>query len=411
MPGSKTFSRYFLAGILLLFAGIIQAQCLDPFAANFDPSVNSDKECRYAKTIQNPPFLYLLDNEIEENSGLEWYNGLLWTHNDSGGEALLYGLNPETGEIVQRIEIENVKNRDWEDITLDDTYFYIGDFGNNAANRKDLAVFRFPLSAIPASGDVKVRAEKIFFHFPDQTVFLINWDSNNFDCESMVAGKDRLYLFSKNRGDQQSKLYSIPKEPGTYTAEYIDSFNSRGLLTGASFNSETNLLALVGYTYRSWHPFIWLFYDFEGEDFFSGNSRRFDLPNHTTVQTEGIVFVSPYQLMISAESTKTFSARMFEFDIRPFADKHQLAINQSKEADWLQKTTDTATYLIDINKLKADDYLCVFFDKEDRELQQIAVQFDKDSDRLEVPVEIIDQLHSVALFGKRNTYYTTLHDE
>ncbi len=51
-------------------------------------------------------------------------------------EALLYGLNPETGEILQRIEIENVKNRDWEDITIDETYFYVGDFGNNAAIEK-----------------------------------------------------------------------------------------------------------------------------------------------------------------------------------------------------------------------------------------------------------------------------------
>ncbi|MBZ0242525.1 MAG: hypothetical protein K8F24_04860, partial [Bacteroidales bacterium] len=263
----------------------------------------------------------------------------------------------------------------------------------------------------PASGDAKVQAEKIFFHFPDQKEFEINWDSNNFDCESMVAGKDRLYLFSKNRGDQRSKLYSIPKEPGTYAAEILGSFNSRGLLTGAALDTETNLLALLGYTYRSWQPFVWIFYDFEGEDFLSGNSRRFDLPNHTTVQTEGIVFVSPYQLMISAESTKTFSARMFEFDIRPFADKHQLAVKQSKAANWLRKSSDPEAYLLDISKLKAGDYLCVFFDEEGRELEQIALKLDKRSDRLEVPEAIMEQLDSVALFGKRNTYYTQLNDE
>ncbi len=98
---------------------------------------------------------------------------------------------------------------------------------------------------------------------------MINWDSNNFDCESMIAGNDHLYLFSKNRGDQQSKLYSIPKEPGTYAAKLIDSFDSRGLITGAALDLETNMLALVGYTYKSWQPFIWLLYDFENEDFFS----------------------------------------------------------------------------------------------------------------------------------------------
>jgi len=406
-----SFRRLLISSFVLLFAVVAQAQCLDPFAANFDPSENSDKVCRYANALQNPPFLYLLDSSIEENSGLEWYNGLLWTHNDSGGEPLLYGLDPETGEIVQRIEIENVKNRDWEDITLDDNYFYVGDFGNNAANRKDLAVFRFPLSAIPDSGDAKVRAEKIFFNFPDQKIFLINWDSNNFDCESVVAGKDQLYLFSKNRGDQQSKLYSIPKEPGTYAAKFIDSFDSRGLLTGATFDAETNTLALVGYTYKSWQPFIWLFYGFEGEDFFSGNNRRFDFPNLTTTQTEGIVFIAPFHLMISAESTKTFTARMFEFDIAAFVDKHQLAIDQSKEENWLQKSAETNEFILDSRKLKVDDYLCIFFNREGRELKQISIQLEKDSHHLEIPTELLDQVHSIALFGKRNTYYTTLNDE
>lgn len=403
--------KLLLSSFLLSLAFVVQAQCLDPFAANFDPSGKKDKTCRYAKPVQNPPFLYLIDNTIEETSGLEWYNGLLWTHNDSGGKALLYGLHPETGKILQRIEIENVNNRDWEDITLDETYFYVGDFGNNAANRKDLAVYRFPLSAIPAEGDGKVKAEKINFHFPDQEVFIINWNSNNFDCESMIAGSDHLYLFSKNRGDQQSKLYSIPKEPGTYAAKLIDSFDSRGLITGAALDIETNMLALVGYTYKSWQPFMWLFYDFENEDFFSGNSRRFDFPNLTTVQTEGIVFIAPYQLMISAESTKTFTARMFEFDVASFVNKHQLATTENKATNWLQKTADKTVYLMDISEVKTCNYLGVFFDKAGRELQHFAIKPERQAAQLEIPAEIADQVYSVALFGKRNTYYTTLNDE
>lgn len=411
MQCNKALLHYYFISVFLLITGIIQAQCLDPFAANFDPSSTArEKDCRYQTRFQNPPLLYLLDRTLEETSGLEWYNKLLWTHNDSGGKPLLYGLEPETGEIVQRIEIENVRNKDWEEISLDDTWFYVGDFGNNSGSRKDLVIYRFPLSAIPDSGDAKVQAEEIHFHYPDQSVFKPNWDSNNFDCESMVAGKDRLYLFSKNRGDQQSKLYSVPKEPGTYTATYIDTFNSRGLVTGATLDAETNLLALVGYTNKTWQPFIWLFYDFEGEDFLSGFSKRFDLPNLTTVQTEGIVFVSPYQLMISAESTKTFTARMFEFDVRPFADKYLLAMNQSKGSDWLLKTDNHSGSLhFDFNKLKADEYQCVLFDKESRPLHQFIVQLDEDSGSLELPAKILDRAHSIALFGKRNTYYTTLN--
>ncbi len=71
--------------------------------------------------------------------------------------------------------------------------------------------------------------------------------------------------------------------------------------------------------------------------------------------------------MISAESTKTFTARMFEFDVASFVDKHQLAVSQNKETNWQQKTADKSVYLMDISKLKTCHYLGVFFDKAGQE--------------------------------------------
>ncbi|MDA3945024.1 MAG: hypothetical protein PF694_15960 [Bacteroidetes bacterium] len=411
----KNFRLLLAVGVgvlLLVHAGMVQAQCADPFAANFEPAEDQkNAACNYPITVYNPPFLFELDKIMEETSGLEFYNGLLWTHNDSGGDALLYGMDTVQGKIVQRIALANSNNRDWEDVTLDENYFYAGDFGNNAATRKDLLVYRFPLSGIPAQGDATVEAEKIHFRFPDQTVFERNWDSNNFDCEAMVAGKEYLYLFSKNRGDQQTKLYRLPKKPGNYVAELIDTFNSQGLITGATYDSENKKLALIGYAHKTWQPFVWLFYGFDEEDFFGGYHRRLDLLNLITVQAEGIVFVSPNQLMISAESTKTFSARMFRFDAAPYTEMLQLAKSNSKASGWLQKDEAGSRYVVAGDQLKAGSYLCVLFDVQGNQLHESLIQIDKELLPLAIAAETMPRITSVALFGKRHTYYTTTNDD
>ena len=63
--------------------------------------------------------------KINETSGLEYYNDNFLTHNDSGGETILYEFNKE-GKIVDEHFIENCgENNDWEDITADSKNIYI----------------------------------------------------------------------------------------------------------------------------------------------------------------------------------------------------------------------------------------------------------------------------------------------
>ena len=66
-----------------------------------------------------PEFKSLLPEEVRETSGLFFHNGRLWTHNDSGGKAILFGLDTTTFEVVQRITLANAKNKDWEDVCTD----------------------------------------------------------------------------------------------------------------------------------------------------------------------------------------------------------------------------------------------------------------------------------------------------
>lgn len=305
--------------IIWLFAGTGNAQqidgCTDPKAKNYDPSVNwNDGSCKYKTTIYNPPFKYLLPSEVSETSGLIFYNNALWTINDSGNAPVLYKLAPETGEVIQRIQIANAKNKDWEDLAQDEAYIYIGDFGNNSGKRDKLFIYIIEKNNIPYSGDTNIKAQTIEFSFPDLPEKTIKKKNNNFDCEAMVCIGDSLYLFTKNRGDGQTKLYRLPKKAGKYEAIYLETFNVKGLITGADYNSELQEIILVGYTNKSWQPFVWLLFDYKEHHFFSGNKRRIDMLNIPATQTEGIAYVNGRKSVITSEGHPLFTQTAYDFD-------------------------------------------------------------------------------------------------
>ena len=137
-----------------------------------------------------------LPEEVRETSGLFFHNGRLWTHNDSGGKPILYALDTTTFQVVQKLTLKNVKNKDWEDVCTDGETVFVGNMGNNKGNRKDLSIYTFPLSAIPDNGDATIKVDSITFSFGDQTDFSKR-KIHDFDCEAMFVTDDNLYLLSK----------------------------------------------------------------------------------------------------------------------------------------------------------------------------------------------------------------------
>ena len=100
----------------------------------------------YSSFIKSQVILedYALNKIIDETSGLEMVQNFFITHNDSGGEPTLYYLSIN-GKIEKKRKIDLAKNKDWEDITKDEKYFYIADSGNNYNNRKDLKIYKVPI--------------------------------------------------------------------------------------------------------------------------------------------------------------------------------------------------------------------------------------------------------------------------
>jgi hypothetical protein len=311
----KYFILAFFAFFVFKTAGSQVIGCTDPRANNYNPEATiNDGSCEYNITLINPPLRYLLPSELDETSGLAFFNGKLWTINDSGGLPALYAFDTISGEIVQRITVSNAQNVDWEALAMDADYIYIGDFGNNAGTRDDLVVYKVSLSDIPNTGNNHVIAEKIWFSYSDYPGKEMKPKNHNYDCEAFIATDDSLYLFSKNRGDQRCKLYILPKIPGEYTAQLVSSFDSKGLITGADINIESKEITLVGYVNQTYIPFMWLLFDYDGNNYFDGNKRRIDMPNILASQTEAVCYTQGRNEVLTSEGNVFFSQSAYDFN-------------------------------------------------------------------------------------------------
>ena len=250
---------------------------------------------------------------LSESSGLACTEGKVWTINDSGHPAILYSIDSTTGAIKQVVTITNYPNTDWEDITADNNYIYIGDFGNNNGTRKDLKILKIAKADIGSGDSINVSAQAISFSYPDQTRFTTD-SKTNFDCESLLSVGDSLYIFTKNLGDFQSRLYSLPKTPGTHSANFISQYNVDGKITGAAINPSNNQVVLLGYTSNNFYAFIIVLKGFSGTDFFSGTKNNISITNTIGWQTEAISYHSDKRIFLTCESAGFVSASLYATD-------------------------------------------------------------------------------------------------
>ena len=208
--------------------------------------------------------------DLDENSGLIFYNNNIITFNDSGGEANLYEINANTGNITRTVTITNATNVDWEDITQDASYIYIGDIGNNNGNRTDLKIYKIAKNDYNGSDDIAV-AEIISYSYADQLDFNSNPNNTNWDAEGLISYGEQLLIFSKNWVDNRVNVYSIPKTNGTYSALLESSYNTNGLITSAEISLNENIIYLIGYS-SSQAPFMYTIHGIPNNslDIFSG---------------------------------------------------------------------------------------------------------------------------------------------
>lgn len=237
-----------------------------------------------------------LPTEVQETSGLVFYGDKLITHNDSGNEPLLFEIDTTTRQLIRTINILNAVNTDWEDIAQDNTYFYIGDFGNNNGNRQDLGVYRINKSDYDSEG--QVTADRISFSYEDQTDFSVGQNSD-WDAEALIVYGDSLVIFTKQWQSRATVAYSIPRVPGSYVARRMGEYDVNGLVTGATYNTEGEEIFLCGYS-QALQPFVLRLSEFPAASLFDGIVEKTSL-DVGFAQVEGITHVSIGTYLFSSE--------------------------------------------------------------------------------------------------------------
>ena len=140
----------------------------------------------------------LADPVLAEVSGVaasRRHPGVLWVHNDSGGEAEIFAIATD-GTLLSSHLLDGGFALDWEDISMgpgpdpERSYIYIADIGDNLNFRPEVAVYRIP-EPEPFANSVVTDIE----------LFLLTYPEPGINAEAMaidpVTGD--LFLIEKTR--------------------------------------------------------------------------------------------------------------------------------------------------------------------------------------------------------------------
>lgn len=314
--------------------------CTDPDAVNYNSSATvNDGSCTYNNTSYTPPVrVDPISDTLTESSGLQWAGNSLWSFNDGGGTPDLYRIDTASKAILQIVRLAGAENIDWEELTFDGTYFYVGDFGNNLNGaRTDLKIYKFPFSAIPdypTNREATISAEQIEvinFTYSDQPQppDTVGLNTTKFDCEAMIVEKGKIHLFSKNWVDLTSTHYVINSTvAGNYVATPLDTLQTGYLVTAATKAQGQEITVLLGYDNSLFkNHFLHILSGYSDGKYFNGNKRKINLPNATYMgQAEGITFRNDSYGYLSNEKVSPFTdQKLFSFDISNFVPSNLLA--------------------------------------------------------------------------------------
>ncbi|MBD2721721.1 hypothetical protein [Hymenobacter armeniacus] len=234
-----------------------------------------------------------LKGVVPESSGLAPAPtaGNYFSFGDDGNRPILYEISG-TGQGVRTLDVP-ADNIDWESLSRDGQgNYYIGDCGNNESSRRDLRILKF-------RPDAPAKVGTIAFSYPDQDEFPPKKKQRNFDCEASLWHNGQVWLFTKDRGrSSTSTVYSVPDQPGEYTAKKVASLAIPGEVTDAALRPDGRRLVLLG----------------RGELFILDGSSWADIlkatPRQVALtgagQTEGAVFKDSNTLLISTEQGGLF---------------------------------------------------------------------------------------------------------
>ena len=139
------------------------------------------------------------DSALDEVSGVvesRVNDGVLWVHNDSGDDPLLYAISTQ-GALRSVWRLANAPRGDWEDLAVGvdpesgGGMLYVGDIGDNSQSRESIAVYRVPEPVVIDTDELQL--------IPWDTITL-TYPGEAFNAETLLLDPltDDLYVVTKD---------------------------------------------------------------------------------------------------------------------------------------------------------------------------------------------------------------------
>jgi hypothetical protein len=260
-----------------------------------------------------------LPAQVPESSALVHLGGdTLVTLNDSGNGAELFLLAPNGKALrVTPVPVPGATNHDWEAMTVQGDYLWIGDIGNNANQRTNLALYRISVNELKNCSITQ--AKRFPVEYPDQTAYPPPPHQKMYDAEALVAIGENLYIFTKNRTKPFTGSFHVYQlsahTDSTLTVAQMPSGklkagtpNFRFRITDAALSPDGRLLLLLA------PDRIWFFAVHNGQPDFSKpiKIKRFVKKS----VREAISFTSDNDIAITSENYKIWKARLWIYRIK-----------------------------------------------------------------------------------------------
>lgn len=231
---------------------------------------------------------------------------LLWTHNDSGGEPVLFALESGSGALRGRLRLAGVTNYDWEDITsftLDGRHWLlIADTGDNFAQRGGGVV----LHVVEEPAATALSPDRELTASPAYSIHFI-FEHGARDCEAVAVDPRERAVWLLTKRDVPARLYRLPlqaapaEQPAaarfmanvthlrqpTALQRLVESPNSamRGMPTAMDFSPDGSAAVVLIY------GDLLLFKRQPGETWTEALAREpVELPGHPFPQAEAVAF-------------------------------------------------------------------------------------------------------------------------
>lgn len=232
---------------------------------------------------------------LVEISGMACFKNNIYALNDGGNGPYIFKLDLNTGELQDRYRFFNIRNNDWEELSIYGGYLYIGDFGNNSGKRKDLAIYRISIDSLDVP-EPTVEKTPLDYLLRDKIKKVKR--KHEWDCEAMAATDHGLFCFSKNRKDQSTMMYRLTEGKANILSP-VDSFNTGFLVTGAFYHIPEKSLFLCGY-YEN-ETYLMQFRNNDNAAF-SDDHTKYIIPELKFTQVESL-FVRGNYIYLASERT------------------------------------------------------------------------------------------------------------